>query len=286
MLKDGHFFEVNKAKISMEHVYDQADPRRYFEELNDVRYLLPDEAQPVFRAILANLQTKRNKPLCVLDIGCSYGINATLLKYESSMAHLSEFWRRKNPKKTPIVQGKQFLEQQMKRHPIEVIGLDKAGQAVSFAQRLGLLDYGIIADLEKETLPSDALDTLGDVDLVISTGCVGYVSEVTFSKLAQALIGHRKPWFANFVLRSFAFDEIEDSLGQFGYITEKLHDTVFPQRFFASENEKTQMLRKLKERNLDTQLEDDTDQLFAEFYLSRPKEIAAQIPVSSLMAKF
>ena len=58
-----------------------------------------------------------------------------------------------------------------------------------------------------------------------STGCIGYVTEKTFERLLPAVTkGGHAPWMANFVLRLWSFEPIEETLSDWGYVTEKLQD--------------------------------------------------------------
>ena len=46
---------------------------------------------------------------------------------------------------------------------------------------------------------------LADVDIIVSTGCVGYVTATTFQRAAKASRRGRVPWVASFVLRMFPY---------------------------------------------------------------------------------
>ena len=165
-----------------------------------------------------------------------------------------------------------------------MIGLDVAENAVAFAEEAGLLDKGIAVDLESKPLPETAVKELATVDLVTSTGCVGYVTEKSFDRLLPAVTMGQRPWFANFVLRMFPFDAIEETLNEAGFVTEKLKGQTFVQREFASAEEQEQVLEQLREQGIDPTGKETEGHLLAEFFLSRPKEAAAQIPINRLMA--
>jgi hypothetical protein len=107
-----------------------------------------------------------------------------------------------------------------------VIGLDQADSAITFAEDSGLLDEAISANLETEQLSALAKEDLAPVDLVTSTGCVGYVTEKSFERLLPVVTQGQSPWIANFVLRMFPFVSIEETLNDWGYVTEKLEPLV------------------------------------------------------------
>ncbi len=286
MTGDSDFDEINEAKANMDHIYDRPDPRAYFRELKKLNYKIPGAAKPVFQNLISALQRRRREPVCVLDIGCSYGVNAALLKHDLSMPELYRHWGQERlaeaTSEEVIEYDQRFFEQLEEPENIEVIGLDQAENAVEFAQEVGLLNEGLAINLETEELPEPVKEELSSVDLVTSTGCVGYVTEKTFDHLLPTITQDQKPWFANFVLRMFSFDAIEETLDHWGYVTEKLEGETFVQRSFASSEEQEQVLEQLREAGVDPTGKEDQGYLLAEFYLSRPAEAVAERPLEQL----
>jgi SAM-dependent methyltransferase len=274
MIDDPAFDEINEAKASMDHIYDQADPRAYFRELKSVGYAIPGAAKPIFQKLISHLRNKTGDTICILDLGCSYGVNAALLKHDLSIDDLYDHWgQKKLANATPeeiIEKDQHFFADLDKADDIEVIGLDVAENAVAFAEEAGLLDEGLAINLESEPLPEAAEHELASVDLVTSTGCIGYVTEKTFNRLLPAVMKGQRPWFANFVLRMFPFDYIEETLRESGYVTEKMEGQTFVQREFASAEEQEQVLEQLREQGIDPSGKETEGYLLAEFYLSRP----------------
>ncbi|WP_245689734.1 hypothetical protein [Streptomyces chattanoogensis] len=81
-------FDVT-GKVSLAHLYDQPDPRAYFRVLQPLDYGVPQQAKPYFAKIITEYRESRHVAAPkVLDIGCSYGINAALLKYGATMDEL------------------------------------------------------------------------------------------------------------------------------------------------------------------------------------------------------
>lgn len=286
MTDDPAFDEINEAKASMDHIYDRPDPRAYFRELKSVGYSIPGAAKPIFQNLISRLRNRTDDTIRVLDVGCSYGINAALLKHDLSIDDLYDHWgQKKLANATPeevIEQDKNFFARLDEIEDIEVIGLDIAENAVAFAEEAGLLDEGLTVDLESEPLPGDAVEDLAPVDLVTSTGCVGYVTEESFKQLLPAVTKGQRPWFANFVLRMFPFDAIEETLSESGYVTEKLEGQTFVQRDFASADEQEQVLEQLREKGIDPTGKEAEGHLVAEFYLSRPGKEVAAAPIEQL----
>lgn len=289
MMIDGSAFEeINHVKACMDHIYDRPDPRAYFRELNNVGYKIPGEAKPIFQQLISHLRNKIDDTIRILDMGCSYGINAALLKHNLSIDDLYDHWGRKIlANATPeeiIKQDQEFFTDREEVEYIEVIGLDVAKNAVAFAEEAGLLDDSLTVDLESEPLPKAALDELAQVKLVTSTGCVGYVTEKSFERLLPAVMEGQRPWFANFVLRMFPFEEIEKTLSKAGFITERLKGRTFVQREFASTEEQSQVLAQLWDQGVDPTGKETEGYLLAEFFLSRPREEAVQMPINRLLA--
>lgn len=288
MTGDADFEEINEAKANMDSIYDQSDPRAYFRELERLGYAMPNAAKPIFQKLITHRRRSQDDTVRVLDIGCSYGVNAALLKHDLSMGDLYEHWTQKGltdaaPEEV-VEYDQRFFADLDEPEDIEVIGLDVAENAVAFAEKVGLLDEGIAINLETEPLPASAEEELAPVDLVTSTGCVGYVTEKSFESLLPAITRDRQPWIANFVLRMFPFDAIEETLSGWGYVTEKLEGQTFVQREFASIEEQGQVLEQLREEGIDPAGKEAEGDLLAEFYLSRPIKDAAEVPIERLFS--
>src|SRR5690606_40377302 len=65
------------------------------------------------------------------------------------------------------------------------IGLDISEPAVSYALEVGLIDAGVTADLEKTTLTSRDAAIIRQANVVLSTGCIGYVTEKTYRQILE-----------------------------------------------------------------------------------------------------
>jgi hypothetical protein len=288
MIDEDGFDDINRAKANLDHIYNRADPRAYFRELGKLDYGIPGAAKPIFQALIAHLQPRSPEPLHVLDLGCSYGVNAALLKCDMTMLDLYERWGRPQqadaaPEQV-LERDRRYFDGRDQAHDLKVIGLDQAGQAVAFGEETGLLDGGIVANLETRPLSDQAEQDLAPVELIISTGCVGYVTEKSFDRLLPAVSEGRPPWIANFVLRMFPFDTIAGSLSGWGYVTEKLDGQTFAQRRFFSDDEQDLVLDQLQDQGVDPSGKEAEGQLHAEFFLSRPAREAAELPLSRLVA--
>jgi hypothetical protein len=277
----------NQGKHSFATVYNRAEPGAYFETLGKLDYVIPGEAKPVFQKVIEGLRGSREiETVTVLDLGCSYGVNAALLKYDLEMDQLYEWYGQREADSVSEARAldERFFAKRMQSDDLEIIGIDVAEKAVDYAVDIGLLDAGIAANLEEVAVPEDARRHVRGVDLVTSTGCIGYVTERTFRNLLPVVSGPRPPWVASFVLRMFPYDGLAGTLAAHGLATEKLAGQTFPQRRFASREEQAHVCRRLEAMGLDAGLERREGRYFAELFLSRPEEEARRLPLARLLA--
>ena len=289
MESDPDFLDINKAKYDMDHIYNCKDPRLYFFTLKKLAYSIPDSASTVCRRLINNIRQRRRRDVVrIIDLGCSYGVNAALLKHGLSMDDLYRHWsqgrRAGESADAVIASDRKYFNSLAEAENLEITGIDQAENAVRFGKATNLLDQGLAVDFEASPLPPPLADTLAATDLLISTGCVGYVTEKSFDRLMPAISRKPAAWVANFVLRMFPYQPIEDCLAKWGYVTEKLENTTFVQRRFASADEQDRVLGQLSDRNIDPTGQEEAGNLVAELYLSRPKEEARQLPLPQILA--
>lgn len=79
---------------------------------------------------------------------------------------------------------------------LEMVGVDPADRAVSYAVDAGLLDAGVATNLENSEPTSQDVAAIENSDLIVSTGCVGYVTEISLERLLEAILDSR-PWMAH-----------------------------------------------------------------------------------------
>ncbi len=282
----GSAAETGKADFS--HIYDRPDPRDYFRTLSRHDYEIPQRAQPVFETIFSALQADGGEPLRALDLCCSYGVNAALLRCD---LHLDDLVKRyAGPELADLsademyMADKDYYADRVRPDAVHVSGLDVAANAVAYACRVGLLDNGWAENLEDGQPSNELARELDHVDVVISTGGIGYITERTLGQVVRTRPGRQAPWVAAFVLRQFSYDAISAELEQHGLVTEQLHGVSFPQRRFASDAERDAAMCAVVERGLDPSKHEETGRYYADFYLSRPRDAAAREPVDSLLA--
>jgi len=279
--------EAGKADFS--HIYDRPDPRDYFRTLREFDYEIPQRAQPIFRRLLRAIRPDAvATPVRVLDLCCSYGVNAALLRCDVTLDELFE--RYANPALSELAPPElaeadaDYYAQRLRADAVDVSGLDMAGNAVAYGRRVGLLGNGWAENLETDDPSPELADHLSGVDLITTTGGVGYITERTFGRVADVHHDGSAPWVAAFVLRQFSYDRISAALERRGLVTEQLTGVSFPQRRFASDGEQHAALRAVSERGLDPAGHEEAGRYYADFYLSRPAADAARQPVAELLA--
>lgn len=275
------------GKVTLDHIYNQPDPRAYFRELRQLDYCVPQQAKPYFAKLIEEYRETEGVAVPkVLDIGCSYGINAALLKYDVTMEALyarycdehlapdeagsgtSPSGRAEEAPEALLARDRRLARSHRPVRPVRFTGLDTSGSALSYALEAGFLDDAVHADLERdEPSPRQSAQFAG-TDLVISTGCIGYVTERTLTRIVRSM-GERRPWMAHFVLRMFPFDPVERALEELGYST-VCADDVFRQRRFVSPQEQTRVLETMKEAGVDADGLEADGWLHARLYVSRP----------------
>lgn len=266
------------GKVTLDHIYDRPDPRAYFRELRKLGYCVPQQAKPYFAKLIEACRDTRGVTVPkVLDIGCSYGINAALLKYDVTMDALYARYCGEHPDGVPglealVAHDRELARSHTPARAVRFVGLDTSANALAYALRTGFLDDAVHADLEESVPSPQQAAQFAGTDLVISTGCIGYVTERTLTRIVRSM-GEHRPWMAHFVLRMFPFDPVERALEELGYSTVCVDD-VFPQRRFASPQEQTRVLETMKEAGVDADGLEADGWLHARLYLSRPSGTA------------
>lgn len=281
---------AGQGKANFDHIYNKPDPREYFRVLAELDYQIPQQAQPVFAALLAAREhhARHEHGRTVLDVCCSYGVNAALLRCDLSMAELVRHYREPSladlSPAALVAADRSFYAEHRQANAPRIAGLDVAMNAVEYGRRVGLLDDGGVENLETQPPSAQLIEALGDVGLITSTGGVGYITERTFDGLLRVIPSRRRPWVAVFVLRMFSYERIAETLERHDLVTEELPETTFPQRRFASTHEQDTTLAAVRARGLDPTGREEQGRFHACFYLSRPASDVAAVPLTELVS--
>ncbi|MFE0378498.1 hypothetical protein ACFW1M_23600 [Streptomyces inhibens] len=275
------------GKADFEAIYNCPDPRRYFTTLQPLDYQIPHHGQAVFRAVAETLRRHRSDrpPLHVVDLCCSYGVNAALLNHRLSLTDLYGRYAVQRPEfpttRQLMEEDRTFFASRLHAEPFRVTGIDSADRAVDYARTVGLLDHGFAENLELDD-PSPAMRrTLAGADLITVTGGVGYISARTFGRLFDCVSS--PPWVAAFVLREVNYRPVSALLARAGLVTEKLTTRTFRQRRFADGDERRSAFEALAGRGLTVTGKEADGFYHADLYLSRPAADIAALPLVELL---
>lgn len=279
-LKEKQFADANEAKANFDAIYNAPDPRNYYQALGRLDYTIPTEARPIFDRVIDLIGVAN--PL-VVDVGCSYGVNAAMLRHDLIFQDLvnrytEEEASRKSVAETIITDARDFAAMP-RRTDAMFVGVDVAEEAAGYARAVGLIDEAIAVNLETGPLPASDASILAGADLVITTGAIGYVTERTFCALLDAM--EKPAWIAAFALRQFPFEPIARAIESFGLVTEKLEGFVFPQRAFADEEEAQGAMEAVRAAGRDPSGLETDGRYYAEFFLARPVD-GLTAPISDL----
>ncbi len=284
MLDDDAMTAGKKADFTG--IYNQPDPRAYFGTLAPLDYQITQQAKPVFEAVIAASE-RAGRPRTVLDVCCSYGINAALLRTDVGLDEIGA--RYTDPAIAEVAPpdmidaDTSFFTGRTCRPDLPVLGLDISEPAIDYARRTGLLADGWAEDLEDGT-PSPVLAAgLRDVGLIICTGGVGYIGRNTFDQLLASVDEPQDLWLAIFVLRVFGYEEIAQSFTGHGLVTEQVPGTTFRQRRFADADEFEAANHDVVQRGLDPTGKEADGWYHADCYITRPAAAAAQTSIEELL---
>jgi hypothetical protein len=249
-----------------------------------LEYTIPQHGADIFAQLLKVRGAGDGHPPKVLDLCCSYGVVATLLRTDLKMRDLYAHYREAATRSLSFEQlaaaDQLLLLEHFRADAPRVFGLDVARNAVNYAVAIGALDAGVVENLEREA-PSTRLSALmSGVDLITTTGGVGYVTHRTFDRLLEVSSG--SVWVAAFCLRTYDYAPIAQALRTHGLATEKVTRT-FPQRRFTGPTEKRWAISQVRSRGVDSTGKEDDGFFHADLYLSRPSNEASTTPLAKML---
>ncbi|WP_424638025.1 hypothetical protein [Embleya sp. AB8] len=265
-----------------DHIYDQPDPRAFFRALGEWEYQTPHHAQGIFRRLVA----VRDAGGVVLDVCCSYGINAALLNHDVTLAELYE--RYGSPPVAAldtaalIEADREWFAARRRADAVPVVGLDVAGNAIAYARAVGLLDAGFAENLELAPPSAELLRAARSARLITVTGGASFLSPRTFRPFLAEAKG--SVWVAAFVLRTGSYQGIADGLRGHGLVTEKAGTRTFPQRRFTSAREQRYAVDAVTAAAEDPWGRESAGYFHTALHLSRSRADAEAFPLDVLLA--
>ncbi|WP_234384500.1 hypothetical protein [Streptomyces sp. MMG1121] len=272
------------GRTPFDDLYDQPDPRAYFRVLGALDYQTPRHAQGVFRRMAANRTARPAGRAGVLDICCSYGINAALLNHDLTWDDLYAHYT--SPRAGALTTAeliewdRAYYAARRRRDAVPATGLDVAAPALDYALAVGLLDHAFTENLETAP-PSPALrHAMRDTRLITVTGGASFLSPRTFLPLLAA--ADAPVWIAAFVLRTGSYQPIAESLRSHGLVTEKAAGATFAQRRFTSPQEQQYAVDAVARAGEDPDGRESEGYFHTALYVSRPPEDTAAFPLATL----
>ncbi|HZE39113.1 MAG TPA: hypothetical protein VE172_09920 [Stackebrandtia sp.] len=270
------------GKANFDDIYTSPDPRAFFTRLMPLEYQIPRHAVRLFRALLRSHPSEGHR---VVDVCCSYGINAALLRYDVTLddmfVHYAIPEAAKSSTQDLIKRDRRFYRARLRPDAPACVGVDIAAPAIAYATETRLLDEGFSENLEKYP-PSPGLSAaVSDATLITISGGIGYITPATLTRLLDAAPG--TVWVAATVLRSVPYEQYADSLDRYGLVTEKIPGVTVKQRRFTDDDERDSTLRHLKDLGIDTSGKEDEGFYHAECFVSRPKADCAARPLERLL---
>ncbi|MEV4453934.1 MULTISPECIES: hypothetical protein [Streptomyces] len=269
--------DVAGGKSRFDDIYDRPDPRAYFRRLAPLGYEIPHHAQPVFRQAAAERAALDADDACphgpaVLDVCCSYGINAALLNHDVTLAEMYE--RYTSPAHQTMstaelaARDKEFYAKRRRPDAVPVFGLDVSAPAVHYALEVGLLDAAFTDDLEHGSPSPELNRALAEVGLITLTGGGSYITARTFTAL---LDGARRPvWASAFVLRTVSYHPVVQTFAAHGLRTTLDESRTYPQRLFTDERERQYAIAAVRALGGDPAGREESGRFHSLHYESRP----------------
>ena len=238
---------LNEYKADFTSSYNEKMPHKYFVTMQSLEYQIPENAQPNIEFLIEYIKKKRPGIVSILDLGCSYGVLSALIQFRIPLKVLYERYKSISMRDMSYESESRWYASQSRRTDLTFYGIDISENAIDFATSVGLLADGVATNLEDDSNTPDQLSRLPqDLDLIISTGCVGYITDTTFKKVLKHVAGGRPPIIASFVIRLFDYSRIKAEMSKHGFRTFKLPETTFIQRRFKDTKEQSQILSLLK----------------------------------------
>ena len=267
-----------KVKTNFTDIYTQDSPYEYLKEMNRLEYSIADSTKPLYNSIIEQLEETLSRPINILDLGSSYGINSALMKYDLTMLELNNFFLTgTKPTKKEI---KQFYKECKNNDNMNFYQIDISKEALKFSQEMNLCKKGMNVNLESEKL--NLRESLPKIDIVIATGCVGYIGYKAFLNLLKIIKNRQSnsdetkteytaPIFAFSVLRMFDMDNIEKAFETYNYSIVKSDIKPIIQRRFSDIKEKEETISMLHGMGINTKEYEDDGNFYADFYIAKSK---------------
>lgn len=268
------FSHVGAIKSDFNQIYRARDPRSYFKVSGQLGYVLPELAAPVLFQLVGQLIRQKGRPVTILDIGCSYGTLAAIMRYGLNVKQLRDRYAAGPIQALSsdhlVSYDANYFAGWPRCDDVRFIGLDRSAAAISYALRVGLIEEGLVVDLETDVPNKRACSVISRVDLMVSIGAAGYISEKTFVELLKPFPSGHAPWIASFVPRIIDYTNVAEIISQHDLTTERLDGITFAERRFRDSTEFHDAIRLIQARGIDAAGKEADGVCHAELFVSRP----------------
>ncbi len=279
------YTEANQAKACFDNVYTAPTPHAYVAKMAQNNYEIGEQARPYCIAA-TELLSEQNGPECpvqMLDVGCSYGVGAALVKFGRHFGEMVDFFRYSAPRdyRAALAATREWLHDQdpaqIEDKTVRCIGLDSSAPAIQFAVDAGILDRGLALDLENPKVQPNPQqrETLRSCNVMMSTGAIGYITDRTVGavvgELGKEAPGDFGPVAVMTILRMFDDAPIQAAFEQNGLKFDRVPGIMLPQRDFADDAERDGVLAVLRQKGIDTSEWEDRGKHYAELYVAAPE---------------
>ena len=173
--------------------YDQKDASGFVDSFEHLEYRDPDYL-PNALGIINEYQSNylAGETLTILDLCSSYGLNSGFLRFGRFHDKLLDFLKYADPQDPYTHRNTPLWD---KSH--QIIGLDKAMNALTYGMKIGAFDSVVHQSLEDGDFSREEYMAVSKTNLIVSTGSLSYVTYRTISKILSC-IGREKPLLALF----------------------------------------------------------------------------------------
>jgi hypothetical protein len=272
------------VKADFYDIYQASTPHAYLREMRRLGYQIGEQARPYCIAAARLIACEAPAwPVQMLDVGCSYGLGSAFIQFGCSFEELISFFEFRAPRGyyECTAATRSWLHVVAPAFNMRAVGLDASKPAIRFALDAGLLDAGISRNLECDDLNDEEQAWLSGCNLLVCTGAIGYVGKSTFRRILQHLgRGHPSqfgPLVVMTVLRMFDPSEVAQAFEEAGYTFERLANVSLPQRAFANQQERRDIIDKVRSRGLDITGLEERDVLCADLCIASPKDVQPRL---------
>ena len=265
-----------EQKADWSSVYTQPTPAEYLLHVRQSEYNAPDFACHFLRPLIKQMTSALGRPLSIMDLGASYAILTTMLRYDLTLDELINIFVEgetlRSLEWTDIEQSYQALHHRLvdqSRHYLT----DVSKPAMDFAKRLHLCDQAFCLDMDRNGPSIALLERIPDVDLYVAVGSLAYIGNTFFEK-ALSIITKRSlsPTFVFVVYRIFFPGKLEELFKVHGYTLRRIGEPFKRGRRFASDTEQGWVIDTMKAQGIDTMGFEDNGYYGCEILLAEHQE--------------